>query len=227
MKKHLHKLNALIIITLVAFTCVSCFEIVEEINLNDDGSGSFCFTINMSQSKLNINSMLLLDSVNGRPVPKKENLKAELGKVEAKLKEDGRITNVIVKENWEAYIFSISGNFNNIETLNKAINNISVGLGKLKGGSPQVADNFSYHDGIFTRLYNYNLVKDYNSLTEKDKVVFNNAKYTAIYRFNLPVKSFSNVDALKSKSGKALMLKLNIKDMITNHKTLANTINLK
>jgi hypothetical protein len=227
MKKHIYRLNAFIIITLVAFTCVSCFEIVEEINLNDDGSGSFCFTINMSQSKLNINSMLLLDSVNGRPVPKKENVRAELGKVEAKLKEDLSITNVAVKENWEEYIFSISGNFNNIETLNKAINDIGTAFGKFKGNSPQIADNFSYHDRVFARLYNYNLQKDYNSLSEKDKVVFNNAKYTAIYRFNLPVKSFSNVDALKSKSGKALMLKLNIKDMITSHKTLANTINLK
>ena len=62
----------------------ACFEIVEEVSLNNDGSGSFCFTINMSQSKLNINAMLLLDSVNGRPVPKMENMKKTVSAIKEK-----------------------------------------------------------------------------------------------------------------------------------------------
>ena len=218
MKKYL-----LFITLFLTFTCTACFEIVEEVNLNNDGSGSFCFTINMSQSKLNLNSMLLLDSVNGRPVPKINDLKVILKKAETKLKE-GNITNLNLKENWEAYIFSISGNFDNIETLNKAINNISASFGKFQGMPLKEGDNFSYKDKIFKRLYNYNLVDDYNSLPEKDKIIVKNAKYTSIYRFNSLVKSFSNPDALKSKSGKAMMLKLNIKDLITNNKSLANSI---
>jgi hypothetical protein len=69
-------------------------------------------------------------------------------------------------------------------------------------------------------------VNDYNSLSDRDKAVFKNAKYTTIYRFNSSVKSYTNQDALKSKSGKAIMLKVNVKDLITNKKTIQNKIEI-
>jgi hypothetical protein len=212
---------------LILFICPSCFEIIEEVNLNEDGSGFFCFTINMSQSKLNINSMLLLDSVNGRPVPKIEDFKEALTQAEATLKEDGNITNVSSTKNWDDYIFSVSGNFKNVQALNKAINNMGIIINKTRGVPPAVQDNFSYSDKVFARLYNYNLMNDYKKLSEKDKLAFTNAKYTTIYRFKTPIGSCSNPDAIKSKSGKAVMLKINIKDLITNNKTIKNSINLK
>ncbi|MEN8121202.1 MAG: hypothetical protein ABFS35_12680 [Bacteroidota bacterium] len=205
----------------------SCFEIIEEVNLNDDGSGTFNFTVNMSQSKLNINSMLLLDSVNGRPVPKIEDFKENLEHLKTILNNDSSISNVLVKENWEDYIFSISGDFKDIETLNKSINNINTTLSRPNGYTPIIKNNFSYTEKIFTRLYSYNLINEYNTLSEKDKSVFKNAKYTTIYRFKSPVSNYSNPDALKSKSGKAVMLKVNVKDLITNKKTIKNTIHLK
>jgi hypothetical protein len=67
---------------LIIFLYTSCFEIIEEVNMNEDGTGSFNFTINMSQSKIQINSMFLLDSVNGRPMPKKEDFEKALRRVE-------------------------------------------------------------------------------------------------------------------------------------------------
>ena len=208
-------------------TLTSCFEIVEEVNLNDDGSGSFCFTINMSQSKLQINSMLLLDSVNGRPVPKIEDMKRALRKVEQELKNDSALSKIEIKENWEDYIFSVSGDFIHVEALNKAIKNINGIFKHPRGYQIEQHDNFKFDKSVFERLYSYNLVNDYNALSEKDKSVFKNAKYTTIYRFNHPVKAYSNPDALKSKSGKAILLKVNVKELITNKKTIQNTIELK
>ena len=209
------------ILFILSFT--SCFEIVEEVNLNDDGSGSFIFTVNMSQSKIQVNSMLLLDSVNGQPVPKIEDLKNALRRVEFELKKDSAILNIKISENWEDYIFSISGNFKDVEALNRAIKNINT-IFTPKGYVPELYDNFKFKDNTFERLYSYNLVNEYNTLSQKDKAAFKNAKYTTVYRFNSPVISYSNTNALKSKSGKAIMLKVNVKDLVTNKKTIKNTI---
>ena len=81
-------------VLLVMLLCPSCFEIIEEVNLNNDGSGSFNFTINMSQSKLNINAMLLLDSVNGRRVPKIADIKKALDEMQVTLTGNNTITDI-------------------------------------------------------------------------------------------------------------------------------------
>ena len=129
---------------------------------------------------------------------------------------------------WITYhIFSISGDFKNIDALNTAIKNINTIFNNPRGYSVDLHDNFKYKNSIFERLYSYNLVNDYNALSQKDKAVFKNAKYTTIYRFNSPVKKYSNPNALKSKSGKAIMLKVNVRELITNKKTIKNTIILR
>jgi len=216
-------LNILLLLTL---NFSSCFEIVEEVNLNDDGTGSFSFTMNMSQSKIQVNSMLLLDSVNGRPVPNIEGFKKAIKRVENELKKDSTISKVEIKENWEDYIFSITGNFQNIDALNKAIKNINT-IFTPRGHKPELYDNFKFENNIFERFYSYNLLNEYNTLSKKDKEVFKNAKYTTVYRFNSPVKKYSNPNALKSKSGKAIMLKVNVRELITNKKSIKNTIILR
>jgi hypothetical protein len=211
----------------IALLLSSCFEIVEEVNLNSDGSGNFCYTINLSQSKLQINSMLLLDTVNGRPVPKKENIAESIDKVEAALKQENELSEIVVKRNWDEYIFSVSGKFENIAALNKTINKIAAIFIKPGKSIDLNQDNYSYTDKVFNRFYNFNLVEDYEKMSGKDKLVFDGAKYTTIYRFPYAVGTFSNSDAKISKSGKAIMLKLNVKDLITNTKTIKNSINLK
>ena len=213
-------------VLLVMLLCPACFEIIEEVNLNNDGSGSFNFTINMSQSKLNINAMLLLDSVNGRRVPKIADIKKALDEMQVTLIGNNTITDIKIAENWDDYIFSFSGNFKTIEDLNKAINSINALFSKQTGHKSTPKEHFAYSQKVFKRLNNYNLVSDYNSLPEKDKMVLKDAKFTAIYRFKTPVESCSNVDALKSKTGTALMLKASIKDLITNKKTIENTVHL-
>ena len=91
----------------------------------------------------------------------------------------------------------------------------------------ELHDNFKYKNKVFERLYSYNLINDYNSLSGKDKTVFKNAKYTTVYRFKSSVKSYSNPNALKSKSGKAIMLKVSVRELVTNKATIQNIIELK
>ena len=170
--------------------------------------------------------MLLLDSVNGRRVPKVEDMKKALSQVEQTLTTDSSVSKIKTTQNWDDYIFSFSGNFKTIEDLNKAINSINALFSKQAGHKSTPKEHFAYSQKVFKRQYNYNLVNDYNALSEKDKIVCNDAKYTAIYRFKTPIESYSNADALKSKSGTALMLKATIKDLIINKKTIENTVHL-
>jgi len=221
-----HKSYLSIILLIITFSYTSCFEIVEEVNLNDDGTGSFIFTVNMSQSRIQVNSIMLLDSINGRPLPKIEDFKKAIRRLEYELKKDSAISEIKITENWEDYIFSITGNFQNIDALNKAIKNINT-IFTPKGYTAELYDNFKYENNIFERLYSYNLINEYNTLSQKDKTAFKNAKYTTVYRFNSPVKSYSNQNALKSKSGKAIMLKVNVRELVTNKKSIKNTIILR
>ena len=50
----------------------SFIEILDDITFNADGSGELNYTINLSSSKLKINSILALDTLNGKKVPNKE-----------------------------------------------------------------------------------------------------------------------------------------------------------
>lgn len=211
----------------IILTYASCFEIIEEVNMNNDGTGSFNLTINMSQSKTEINSMLLLDSVNGKPVPKTEDMKQALKKVEDKLKTDTSLHNIIVKANWDDYIFSVSGSFDNVDALNKAIKNINSSFTKQHGYEPQLQNNFKYVNKTFERFYNYNLMDGFNKLSQKDRSAFEKATYTTIYRFKSLIVNHSNNYARKSKSGRAMMLKTNIKDLVTRKSTIENTIRLR
>jgi hypothetical protein len=176
----------------VVFLFSSCFEIIEEVNLNNDGSGSFCFTINMSQSKMDINAMLLLDSINGRAVPKVDDIKKLLSQMEVSLNQDPGLSEVKVLNNWHDYIFTVSGNFKDIKALNEAIRNTYSIISKTSASPETVKDNFSFGQKIFKRLYNLDVLGDYQSLSEKDKLVFKNAKYTSVYRFKSVVSSCSN-----------------------------------
>jgi len=171
--------------------------------------------------------MLLLDSVNGKAVPKTDDIAAALDKIETALNQEPGLADIIVKRNWEEYIFSVNGRFANITVLNHAINkiyNIFERSGKQAIGNKE---NYSFSDKTFDRNYDYDLKNQYQKMQDKDKVIFDNAKYTSIYRFPFMVGNFTNPDAKLSKSGKAIMLKIDIKDLISNTKTIKNSINLK
>lgn len=217
---------SLVVAVSVVFLFSSCFEIVEEVNLNNDGSGTFCFTINMSQSKMDINAMLLLDTINGRPVPKVDDVKKLLSGMEASLQKDSGLSNIKVISNWNEYIFSISGNFTDVKALNQAILNTYKLVSKTAANPGIEKDNFSFGQKIFKRLYNLDVLGDYQSLPAKDKLVFKNAKYTSVYRFKSVVSGYSNPSAVKSKSGMSVMLKANISDILSNNKSIANSITL-
>lgn len=72
--KQFYKLLSFIV--LIPFLS-SCFEVIEEIALKNDGTGDVVLTINLSQSKTKVASVMLLDSVQGYKVPSKQKIQQE------------------------------------------------------------------------------------------------------------------------------------------------------
>jgi hypothetical protein len=203
----------------------SCFEIIEEVFLKNDGSGNFQLTLNLSKSKTKLNSIITMKTINGHTVPGKEDIKNRVNEIEKTVAKTAGITNVKASMDFDNYIITMSCNFNKVTQLNNIVKNISDKGNKNKRWQEK---SFEYDaaTNTFERLNKISLKDDYNKMSNADKEVFATANYTAIYKFENSAIAASNKETKISGSKKAVMLKLNVLDIITNKKSIENKINL-
>ena len=205
------------------FLFQSCFEVIEEVKIKDDGSGHFNFVINFSQSKTKINSVLKMQKINGYTIPSKEEIKNEATKLELLAQNTAGISNVKTNIDLTNYIFAIDLDF-------KKINNLNAVFLKLKNSkkiSPTIAtDYFTFNDKKFIRSQKIPIKALYDKLEKADKEVFQTAKYTSVYKFDSTIKSFSNKNAVTSKSNKAIKLNGSVINVINGNEKIENTITL-
>ena len=114
--KQFYKL--LLFIVLIPFLS-SCFEVIEEIAMKNDGTGDVVLTINLSQSKTKVASVMLLDSVQGYKVPSKQKIQQELNEAVAYLRKSEGISNVKSTSDFNNYIATISFSFKDVSWLNR------------------------------------------------------------------------------------------------------------
>ncbi|RZL39360.1 MAG: hypothetical protein EOO96_00840 [Pedobacter sp.] len=204
----------------------SCFEVVEEISMRNDGTGDVVLTINLSQSKTKVASIMLLDSVQGYKVPSKQKIQQELGEAVAYLKKSEGITNAKSTSDFNNYIATISFTFKDVSNINNITKNI-LARQKIKATN---TSSYSYNKVSKTFIRKYQPLStaktEFNKLKSKDKAVFTGATYTGIYRFESPVTSTSNPASNISKSKKAVMLKSSIIDLINGKINVSNQIQL-
>jgi hypothetical protein len=218
------KIYFLILLT-IPFLFQSCFELVEQVQLNKDGSGNFQLTLNLSQSKTKLNSIMKLASINGHPVPTKAEINTQLRDIETMLKKTDGISNVKTSIDFENYICVVSYSFLNVTQLNQSVKNIGL---KENLKAAELSDNYSYDVSkkIFQRKNKFQLKDIYSKMSNADKEVFSSASYTSIFKFESPVITSSNKDAKVSPSKKAVMLKESALDIITEKKSIENKINI-
>lgn len=156
----------------IAVLLTACSEIVEKVDLKDDGAGMFQFTVSMSKSKTKIASILKMKTINGRPVPTKAEIIQKVKEIESSLKSCTGISNVASSLDMDNYIATIKCSFNKIEGLNQGAGKIAA-IQKIE--SADVKDNYAYQPGtkIFSQLTNFSLKAEYNKLSNADKEVFN------------------------------------------------------
>jgi hypothetical protein len=220
--------NKILIGVLLTFSVLlqSCFDVVEQITLNNNGSGTYTVTLNLSKSKTKLNSIAKMKTVNGYEVPSKDEIKTKIDQVVAVVAKTAGITNAKSKVDLTNYIVTIDCNFANITNINTALKNVT----KMDGGkeAKELDNAYSYNAATktFVRSNKVNFKEMYKKVNAADKEVFTGAGFTSIIKFEGTVASSSNKTAVTSPSKKAIMLKANALDIISGKTSIENTIKL-
>ncbi len=222
----LKKIRLFILLCCIPLLCSSCFEIIEEITMRADGSGDMVLTVNLSQSKTKVASILLMDSINGYKVPDRKTIQREIDEAVARLRKMPGISNVKSTTDFNNYIASISFSFKEVANVNNITKNI-LEAQKIKATN---VSTYTYNKGTatFARDYKYyaSAKAEYSKLKKEDKEIFQTASYTSICRFPLPISRHSNALAKVSKSQKAIMQKCSVLDLINGRVSVSNQIQL-
>ncbi len=215
-----------VVLLMITLTMTSCFEIIEEIVLNDDGSGKVSMTVNISRSKTKLKSIMLMDSINNYKVPSVSDIRTNMAKMVAEIEKIDGVSKVSHNLDFEDFIFTVSCDFRDVDVLNNVITHFSTDGEKQ---ALQKNKQFSYDASrkVFVRNYHYNLADEIHRLKQQDQEVLDEASITTLYRFNSLVESSTNTHARVAGNKKAVMLKIGARDMISNKKNIKNTITLQ
>ena len=216
-----------ILFIFLCFTLSSCIEILDDITFNPDGSGEFKYTINLSSSKLKINSILALDSLDGKKVPSKLEIQEKVSDLIGVLNCQEGIKGVTLEDNYDNYIFKVSLHFDNVESLLNAFKETMKASGN--AAEEYVSnDNWVSWDGVTLirqipdlSSFKFRLVKN------EDQELMRNGMYTSISRFDSTVEKIENSSAILAKNNKAVMLRSSLFDVFGNPSIMNNTISVK
>ncbi len=213
---------------LILFLCTvsSCVEIIDDLSLNADGSGTFKYTVNLSSSKVKINSILALDTLDGKRVPSLEEIKSDINRLISAFRAKDGITEVTLDANYDDYMFKISCDFNSLISLQNAIKDVIRDETKYKDSPELDHDWLSLNDDVLERSVPQITLERAKEIKQSDKALLKEGSYTSITRFNKVIADFKNQNAMVSKNGMAIMLKTDPYSLIEDHHLLDNTIYL-
>ena len=205
----------------------SCIEILDDITFNADGSGELNYTINLSSSKLKINSILALDTLDGKNVPDKEEIQEKISELLKVLSCQDGLSEVHLTEDYDNYLFKLSLKFNKVSDL---ISGVYVAIDAVEEFSEVEAADSSWISWDGVRLSRS--IPDLNAFkfrmnNEEDKELIKIGKYTSISRFEYPVDSIVNPLAVLSKNNKAVMLRGSMFDVLQDPSIMGNRISVK
>jgi hypothetical protein len=219
--------KTLFLLLTLPFCLSSCVEIIDDLSLNADGSGTFKYTINLSSSKVKINSILKLDSLNGKKVLKLPEIKTKINQFKNALASQPGISNVKTEINDVEYIVKLSCDFTDVGKLQSAIKNSLASLdADIKNSSDFSFNWISWNGTKLERSIPDFSQKQLKDLKQEDIDLLKTGNYTVISRFYKPVEKYDNLNASISKSRTAVMLKTNAFSLTKNSKILENTIYL-
>ncbi|MBM3184782.1 MAG: hypothetical protein FJZ67_00640 [Bacteroidetes bacterium] len=210
----------------ILFSLSSCIEIVDDLSLKSDGSGTFKYTVNLSSSKIKVNSILALDSIDGKRVPNIDEIRQKIEQFVKTLDAQYGISNVKVEENYTDFIFKFQCDFTSVLTLQDGLKQSIFILSKEKS-IPQLDHNWLSWDGNkLVRSIPEITGKKINEINNSDIELLKKGSYTSITRFDKTIDKFENQAAQLSKSKMAVMVKTDTYRLKENQDILENTIYL-
>ena len=202
----------------------SCIEILDDIKFNFDGSGTFKYTVNLSSSQVKLNSILALDSLDGKKVPSLSEIQEKIESFGMKLSEEEGISNVRIDTNYTQFIFKIQCDFSNVSNLQRGIENAVQSI-----TTDLIKENLSYDWITYDGRVMIRKVPNFESwslpkIKTEDFELLKKGNYTSITRFENLVNSFDNTDAKLSKNEHAVMLRKSAFEVFNNHTAMDNII---
>lgn len=217
----------ILILALLTFSITGCVEIIDDITLNLDGSGSFKYNVNLSSSKIKINSILALDSLDGKKVPSLAEIKQKINGITQKLKSEPGISNATISADYNNFIFKLSCDFASLADLQSAIKTIALSENKGKA-IPELDHNWLiFSERTLERSVPEITIKKSKEIKDKDRLLLKEGSYTSITRFDTEIDKFDNEEAKLSANKKAVMLRTDPYSLTQNPNLLDNTIYLK
>lgn len=216
-----------IIPILLLFCLSSCIEILDDISFNSDGSGVFRYTLNLSSSKLKINSILALDSLDGKRVPSKLELQEKVAILVDTLNFQEGISNVMLEEDYENYIFKIAFDFENSAALLDAVE-VTMNTAGSDPDETEKQYNWMSWDGhvLIRQIPDLSTFK-FRMVKKEDQDLMKNGMYTSISRFVSPVDKIENTAAILSKNNRAVLLRNSLFDVFGDPSIMGNRISVK
>lgn len=215
----------LLFLLLPIFLC-SCVEIIDDLTLNLDGSGTFKYTINLSSSKVKVNSIMALDSFNGKKVMKLGELDNMLAEFKDVLKKEKGIRSVQMEFNKADFIIKIAIDFGSIQELQNGIKTAFIKV------DPK--NNMLHDDGIWmswdgkslSRIIPNMAAERIKNVKDTEDNLLKTGTYTCISRLPRSIAKTNNVQCKLNPSKTASMLRVNALDLKLNPNLLEHTITL-
>ena len=211
---------------LVFVGLTSCVEIFDEIYIKNDGSGTFKYKINLSASKVKVNSILALDSLDGRKVPSIPEIKEKINKYRDLLAQKEGISNVKVESNFTDFIIKFQCDFNSVTSLQKAIREIVIDESKIKNNKELETNWLVWDNAKLVRSVPSIALDLTTRLKKEDAESLKKGNYTSITRFERAIEKSENPTSIIGANKLAVLVKTTPYALIQNLQLLENTIYL-
>jgi hypothetical protein len=198
-------------------------DIFDDLTVRADGSGVYKYTINMSASKIKINSILALDSIDGKRVPKLPEIKERIEEYRAKLESKEGVSNVKVVSNFTDFIFKISLDFESVSQLQNAVRDIIKEESKDKN-DPIFDENWLTWDGKQLVRSIPSFQSPIHKLKPEDQEALKKGKYISVTRFEKPVLKCDHPQSEIAPSKLAVKVETNTFQIASNPHYLKSTI---
>jgi|SRR5690554_82434 len=222
----MYKIFKYLIFLVLPIVLSSCFELIEDITLNQKGSGQYKLTLNLSASTTRVNSVMAMDSIDGKKLPTRDELEIELQEYLKKLDSKKGISSVNGSLNTNNWIIKIDLAFESLDQLQAGLLEVSQEINKHKTSDNVNEVQLSYQDNLYIRKFGVLIPEKWQNQIKSDKDFnrLNDGKCVFIQRFDQEVTEVSSAEARISKSKKAVMLQLSPAEIVNHPEKLDYTI---
>ncbi|MDG1842211.1 MAG: hypothetical protein P8I93_07675 [Crocinitomicaceae bacterium] len=207
--------------------CSSCLEIIDDIKINLDGSGTIKYTLNLSESKTKVNSILALDSLDGKKMPDIIKIKDKINEFEKLLRLEKGISNIKIEKDYENFMFRLSCDFKSISVLQNSLKKVFNKISEEKSTPKSNFNWLTWNENKLEREIPEISKNQLKKVPKKDLDKLRQGKYICITRFENEIITLSNKKAKLSKDKKAVMIQASSYDILFKPNSLNNLIELK